>query len=44
MPTPEIGRSYTFDRSGNYRIRVEGSLNESWSERPRQMNGMTDRS
>ncbi len=33
MPKPEIGRSYTFDRSGNYRIRVEGSLNESWSER-----------
>ena len=26
-------KSYTFDRPGNYRIRVQGFLDESWSER-----------
>ena len=29
MPKPEIWRSYTFDRPGNYHIRVEGILDES---------------
>jgi len=26
-------KSFTFDRPGNYRIRVQGLLDESWSER-----------
>ncbi len=33
MLNSDIRKSYTFDRPGNYRIRVEGALNESWSER-----------
>jgi hypothetical protein len=33
MPKSEIRKSYTFDRPGNYRIRVQGYLDESWSER-----------
>ena len=33
MPKSEISRSYTFDRPGNYRIRVQGFLDESWSEK-----------
>jgi len=33
MSRPERRKSYTFDRSGNYRIRVQGFLDESWSER-----------
>ena len=33
MPQPESRKSFTFDRSGNYRIRVQGFLDESWSER-----------
>jgi hypothetical protein len=44
MPKSELSKSYAFDRPGSYRIRVLGSLDESWSERPRQMNGMIDRS
>ena len=32
---PQLGKKshYAFDRPGNYRIRVEGFLDESWSER-----------
>jgi hypothetical protein len=33
MPKSESRKSFTFDRSGNYRIRVQGFLDESWSER-----------
>ena len=33
MPQLEIRKSYDFDRPGNYRIRVQGFLDESWSER-----------
>ena len=33
MPRPENKSRYAFDRSGNYRIRVEGFLDKSWSER-----------
>ena len=33
MPQPEGRKRYTFDRPGNYRIRVLGILDESWSER-----------
>ena len=33
MQQPESRKSFTFNRSGNYRIRVQGFLDESWSER-----------
>ena len=33
MTLSENIREFTFDRSGNYRIRVKGYLEESWSER-----------
>ena len=33
MPQPESRKSFTFDRSGKYRIRVQGFLDESWSQR-----------
>ncbi len=33
MSTPERRKSYTFDRPGKYRIRVQGYLDETWSER-----------
>ena len=33
MPKSERRKSYTFDRPGNYCIRVIGHLDESWSER-----------
>ena len=33
MPHPEGRRNFAFDSSGNYRIRVLGLLDESWSER-----------
>jgi hypothetical protein len=33
MPKSESRKRFTFDRSGNYRIRVQGFLDESWSER-----------
>ena len=33
MPQPEDRKSFPFNRPGNYRIRVLGSLDESWSER-----------
>ena len=33
MPQPEFRKSFPFNRPGNYRIRVLGSLDESWSER-----------
>ena len=33
MPQPENRKSFPFNRPGNYRIHVLGSLDESWSER-----------
>ncbi len=33
MPNPQDRKSFPFSRPGNYRIRVLGSLDESWSER-----------
>jgi len=33
MPNPEDRKRFAFDRPGNYRIRVLGFLDESWSER-----------
>ena len=33
MPNPEDKKRFTFDRPGNYRIRVQGLLDESWSDR-----------
>ena len=33
MSQLEERKSYIFDRPGNYRIRVHGFLDESWSER-----------
>ena len=33
MPQPEDRKKFPFNRPGNYRIRVLGSLDESWSER-----------
>ena len=33
MPQPENRKRFPFNRPGNYRIRVLGSLGESWSER-----------
>ena len=33
MPKSETRKSYAFDQPGNYRIRVRGFLDESWSER-----------
>ena len=33
MPHPEGEKRFAFDRPGNYRIRVLGLLDESWSEK-----------
>ena len=33
MPKSVTRKSYAFDKSGNYRIRVKGFLDQSWSER-----------
>ena len=33
MPQPEDRKRFPFNRPGNYRIRVLGYLDESWSER-----------
>ena len=33
MPHPKGSKRFAFDRPGNYRIRVLGFLDESWSER-----------
>jgi hypothetical protein len=33
MLPPEDRKKFAFDRPGNYRIRVLGCLDESWSER-----------
>jgi hypothetical protein len=33
MLQPESKKSFTFDRPGNYRIRVQGFLDKKWSER-----------
>ena len=33
MPNPEGEKRFAFDRPGNYRIRVLGSLDASWSEK-----------
>ena len=33
MPQSESEKRYSFDRPGNYRIRVEGFLDKKWSAR-----------
>jgi len=33
MSRSEFRKSFSFDKPGNYRIRVRGTLDESWSER-----------
>jgi hypothetical protein len=33
MLPPESEKRYSFDRPGNYRIRVEGFLDKKWSDR-----------
>jgi hypothetical protein len=33
MLQPESKKSFTFDRPGNYRIRVQGFLDKKWSAR-----------
>jgi len=33
MPHSECKKKYSFDRPGNYRIRVQGFLDKNWSER-----------
>jgi hypothetical protein len=33
MPHPEGRKRFAFDRPGNYRIRVLGFLDKSWSDR-----------
>ena len=33
MPHPESRKSFAFDRTGKYRIRVQGLLDKSWSEK-----------
>jgi hypothetical protein len=33
MPKSETRKSYAFDQPGNYRIRVQGFLDQKWSER-----------
>jgi hypothetical protein len=33
MTQPKSRKSFPFDRPGDYRIRVQGFLDESWSER-----------
>jgi hypothetical protein len=33
MPQSENKKKFAFDRSGNYRIRANDFLDESWSER-----------
>jgi hypothetical protein len=32
MEKSNFGKSYTFNKPGNYRIRVQGTLDESWSD------------
>ena len=38
MPQSKSKKSFTFDKPGQYRIRVKGFLDESWSDR---MGGMS---
>ena len=33
MPAPENRKDFAFDRAGNYRIRVRGYLDDSWTDR-----------
>jgi hypothetical protein len=33
MTYPERRKNFSFDQPGNYRIRVEGLINENWSDR-----------
>ena len=33
MPTSDNRKDFAFDRPGNYRIRVRGYLDDSWTER-----------
>jgi len=42
MPKSQSIKSFSFDRQGNYRIRVRGFLDESWSERLGGMRITTD--
>ena len=43
MPKSEMSKSYTFDRPGNYRIRVQGFLDAGWTERLAGMSISTSR-
>ena len=43
MPISKFRKKYLFDKPGNYRIRVQGILNESWSERLGGMRITADR-
>jgi hypothetical protein len=38
MSQPESPKQFSFDRPGTYRIRVQGSLDESWTH---SLGGMT---
>jgi hypothetical protein len=38
MSQPESPKQFPFDRPGTYRIRVQGSLDESWTH---SLGGMT---
>jgi hypothetical protein len=42
MPKSNIKKQFTFYKPGNYRIRVQGFLDESWSERMSGMSITTD--
>ena len=33
MPRTKVKKSFTFYKPGNYRIRIQGFLDKSWSER-----------
>jgi hypothetical protein len=38
MPQPESRKHFSFDRPGTYRIRIQGSFDESWTH---SLGGMT---
>jgi hypothetical protein len=38
MSQPESPKQFSFDRPGTYRIRIQGSLDESWTH---SLGGMT---
>lgn len=33
MQQSKLGKEYSFDEPGNYRVRVQGIIDNSWSER-----------